>query len=56
MAKRIHNPPHSGDVLQDTVLAEGRGEMGTDPINAKRRRNRFGRRSTDGLMPPWLLR
>jgi len=28
MAKRIHNPPHPGDVLQDTVLAEGRGEMG----------------------------
>jgi addiction module HigA family antidote len=24
MATRIHNPPHPGEVLQDTVLAEGR--------------------------------
>jgi antitoxin HigA-1 len=24
MATRMHNPPHPGEVLQDTVLAEGR--------------------------------
>ena len=24
MATRMHNPPHPGEILQDTVLAEGR--------------------------------
>ena len=24
MSTRMHNPPHPGEVLQDTVLAEGR--------------------------------
>lgn len=24
MATRMHNPPHPGEVLQDTVLADGR--------------------------------